>query len=301
MEDTGEFSNPISQDLTSESTALVKRGRPRVGSPITTLWELLQRIEHEDRPDGKITLYRGHTSFRHKLRPAIFRDVNSRIRSRENTILRELITKHPNEFSDDANVFENLVRMQHYELPTRLLDLTYNPLVAAYFACDNDNGDHSEIVSITVDLEHFKYYDSDTVHCISSLAYLNQVEHRELRECGDDDALRNSIAGKRLFDFVSQVRPNFSPRINRKDLSNFFVVSPKLNNPRIIAQTGAFLIFGLSEELTKSSGFAIKKYRIDKSSTSSIRRSLEMIGVTEATIYPSLESTARQIIRKYMP
>lgn len=279
-----------------------KKGRPPAPIPMENLWELLKAIEEDGLQGGaseKITIYRGHTSYRFKLRPAIFREINSKIRIREKNILRELITRHPEDFSGDANVFENLVRMQHYGLPTRLLDVTYNPMIAAFFACQEQTKDHAEIVSITVDLEFFKYYDSDTVHCIANLANLTSSEQRDIKDCVDDEHLKICPAGKRLFDFVVQKRPNFTNRIVRRQLSNVYLVSPKLNNPRIRAQDGAFLIFGVEEELAKQHGFTIKKYRIHKDKTESIRNSLEKLGIKESVVYPSLDRTANQILTKY--
>ena len=286
------------------STAVVttppkKRGRPPAPVAVETLWQLLQEIEQVEKKEGKITLYRGHTSYRHKLRPAIFRDNNKKLRSREHTVLRELITKHPDEFLSDVNVFENLVRMQHYGLPTRLLDVTYNPLVATYFACEINSTYDAEVISITVDIEKFKYYDSDTVHCISNLANLTQPEQKEVRDCKDDECLQNKNSGKRLFDFIVQKRPNFSSRIKLSNLFDIMVVSPKLSNPRIRAQNGAFLIFGLDEELKKQSGFDIKRHRIEKSKVDDIKKSLDMLGINKSSIYPSLENTANQILEKY--
>ncbi|WP_371929795.1 FRG domain-containing protein [Brevundimonas sp. C43] len=53
----------------------------------------------------------------------------------EHLLLRDLVAMHPAQFEADSSALEMLVRMQHYALPTRLLDASWNPLVALYFAC----------------------------------------------------------------------------------------------------------------------------------------------------------------------
>jgi FRG domain len=83
----------------------------------------------KSQPGGRfINLYRGHSKRSYLLQPSIFRQKEHR--RVENNILRELIAIQPNEFREDKTAFEQLVRMQHYGLPTRLLDLSYNPLVS---------------------------------------------------------------------------------------------------------------------------------------------------------------------------
>ena len=53
----------------------------------------------------------------------------------ESELVDEFARFRPEEFSSIENAFELIAKMQHYGLPTRLLDFTYNPLVALYFAC----------------------------------------------------------------------------------------------------------------------------------------------------------------------
>lgn len=91
--------------------------------------------------------YRGHSS-NYELKPSIER-------LRENTfysifditnfIITQAKSEYPVLFSETDNPLELLFKLQHYGIPTRLLDITANPLVALYFSCNNNLNIDGEI------------------------------------------------------------------------------------------------------------------------------------------------------------
>lgn len=118
---------------------------------INSLVEYLDWIKEvcPDGPAHEYTLfYRGHSDFNYKLEPSAYRFDNKgkTFRPVEHHLYSEMLRHSPSDFAEDKNIFERLVRMQHYGLPTRLLDLTLNPLIALYFSCCEKNDVAGEVI-----------------------------------------------------------------------------------------------------------------------------------------------------------
>ena len=109
------------------------------------------------RKDGsrfnEIPLFRGHADNSYQLIPAIARPIESfssdSLIHEERNLIEMAKFKLPDVFREDMQPLELLALLQHYGVPTRLLDVTENALVALYFACCskyNDNGSDGEVI-----------------------------------------------------------------------------------------------------------------------------------------------------------
>ena len=86
--------------------------------------------------------FRGEPACDYRILPKIARS-GCNLLDKENQVRSEMIRASPNEFRGGAaNPIEQLIVMQHYGVPTRLLDVTRNFLVALYFACQPSSIEH---------------------------------------------------------------------------------------------------------------------------------------------------------------
>lgn len=269
------------------------------GRPLTSLKGFIDRVESQAATKEEYFFYRGHSNrSTYRIEPSIMR--NNKTLEAEHHLFRELIATNPAEFKDDNSTLERLARMQHHSCPTRLLDLSSNPLVALYFSTKSNPDAHGEVILFKVQKSHVRFYDSDTVSCIANLARLSFEDKEVLRTISDDE-FEGCGAVKKLVHQIREEKPYFESGIHREDLSKIVVVRTKQSSKRILAQSGAFMIFGLVglDENNPVPGVIIERITIDKESKKKISRSLDALSINDASLFMDIDSSARYIKNRY--
>ena len=259
-----------------------------------------------ERAGDHAAFYRGHSNYSYKLTPSIYRDPGWI--DNEDVLFQELILKCPSDFPNSECTFQKLVKMQHYALPTRLLDLTANPLAALYFACSEgaDPRESGEVVFFRLPKKDVKYFDSDTVSVVANISRRPRPFKLPSRTLGIEKFNANEEI-QYLFHEIKKEKPYFEPKIKREHLESVVCVKPRLDNPRIIRQDGAFLLFGMNKEKRLCADFPDEiVFRPNKqrlfviaSEKKRILRQLESIGITQATLFPEVDRVSLHIKTEY--
>jgi FRG domain len=179
-----------------------------------------------------------------------------------------------------VNEWEVLVAAQHHGLPTRLLDWTYSPLVAAHFA--TLGGDHqSDRVVWRLDWK--------TVHRAFELPELALlIQDLEGIFGGEDPLTPWSLfsAPPRAKEFACMLEP------------------PSLN-ARIVAQSSTFTLCSDKRQSFDrfleghGLGAALTKFIIPAKETARFRDQLDLVSVDERRLFPDLDGVAAEMRRYY--
>jgi hypothetical protein len=247
---------------------------------------------------GTETFFRGHSDAHYELTPSLLRKWDNgdwQFMPSEDRLCKELLIAHHDEFHGDQYCFDRLVRMQHYGLPTRLLDISGNPLVALFFACSNRPDQREipgEVIIFQVSSHGVKYYDSDTVSCLSNLSNLTYAQKNELDLTREKDAFNKTDVAGKLLHHIKSEKGFFEPRIVPDDLMSIICVKAKRTNTRIKSQSGAFLLFGHEAALPDAGQDGIEISRVTIQHKAHILEQLTRININATTVFPSIDQTA---------
>lgn len=278
-----------------------------------SVFDYINRVEEIQvkKSSDEIILFRGHAKEDYELIPSLFRKDNEKIREIEDEAIRQIEIEHPRELAG-MSTLDKLVMLQHYEFPTRLLDFSFNPLVALFFAANSHKEDNGAVIICRVAKDELLPFDNRIVKALASLAIMPNELKKEILEYDSEQlssaltetiflsngfwAMKN-ISDKKLSELAIKIRNRMPPDVNRiPDLSTPVFVETKLLNPRISAQKGAFLLFGMSDEFPEST--QREKIIIPGKHKITIMKELEQFGIDESNMFLSFEHFLRYLREK---
>jgi len=181
------------------------------------------------------------------------------------------------------NSWELYALMQHYGLPTRLLDWSKSPLVALYFALESNASKLNPDRCVWI-IDPFELNDICTNE--SSIFVPTGNGHSELINLENylPTPLRNNGTSG-LLPFPVAIEPPFT-------------------NRRILSQQGCFTVHGsdskpLQNYFIDKKSARIKKVIIPETSRSNLLQELCNLGITEESIYQDLNALSNRIIRVF--
>ncbi len=229
--------------------------------------EILQPFAHDT------AWWRGHAHGEWPLVPQAFRrnpENPDRPRSAERALIGHFMTRAPSRShrpcpaADDH--FGWLFLAQHYGLPTRLLDWTENPLVAAYFAVTDCPDDDGCIWGLSPSCLNGPLID------LNGLVMMQNPHAKMLAE--------SAIAG---------TGPPYR---------NIIAIDGQEIDPRMLAQMSRFTVHPDStplELLYPKNAKWLRQFIIPKDAKTKMRAQLSAFGIRRSNLFPDLASLAAEL------
>ena len=249
-------------------------------------WDDLQRAVFDDVWDEKIMRYRANRIYRGaadkdwRLVPSLNR-VCAHDLSLEQAVIRSFRKYGYTDLAQYTGFWQLLPVAQHYGLPTRLLDWSYSPLVAAHFATEDTDA-----------------YDRDgAIWCIDA----TEVKHRlpkRLRkrlEEANCNIFSLGLLEEEVRDFAEM------QALSPEPYALFFEPASMLD--RIANQYALFSVVSdpgvLLSDILEQQEIDYYKIIIPREVKLEIRDKLDYINISERMLYPGLDGICRWIARQY--
>lgn len=286
------------------TTAAAKKGTTATSSPgpqqsivksVTSVAAFLSELDAIDYVKTKLW-YRGVGDASYFLTPSLFRHKTAKTQSalkkleldlNETFEMRSLPYAESRGWAKDE--WERLFFMQHYRVPTRLLDWSGSPLVSMHFAVTSAGIDKSGNAL------------TDAAVWVLDPARWNDAAYADTGFTGGVLSAKDSWL-KRYSPSEVYTSSGALPPVAMRGVHN---------SARIVAQQGFFTVFGpQSEPMEKIFGWmkdekpvfpgdCLRKFIIPKSHVMKVRDEIFSLGISESTIYPDLEGLASELKRTF--
>jgi len=232
-------------------------------------------------PEGRFLWYRGLNCEQHALLPKIMRDAKTSddVFDREMRLLTRFRQRSMAYWPAGypQNDWEHLFAMQHYGIPTRLLDWSENLFIAAHFAM-LDSSSHN--------------HDNDCVPviwCVDPINWNQTVP--PLSEYGE---------AIQVLTTADEELEAYRPETNKRRCKSPIAMFGSHNSDRIIAQRGTFMVWGNTTDPLEgfASEQAAKLWKIKvNGNREQLSESLRQLGFSETMVFPELPSLSVELTR----
>lgn len=238
---------------------------------ITCVGDLINKIKSLNYRDNDLLWYRGHSVENWELIPSVQR---GNYKKAEQRLLNEFLMKssismknHPD---GDEYVPGWMTLMQHYGLPTRLLDWSASPLIALFFATN----------------DYKKYENEDGCIWILRPEKLNKLEGFNSNIYPmDKDCVRDML------------RPAFhGHQVNKSVTDKIIACCPVEYDMRVYTQQSAFTVHNTVKKIEEiANKYLLSKLIIPRNYKENILCELKILGISLSNIYPDVEHIAQEL------
>jgi len=267
----------------------VLQGRKAMRQIRISGWEELNRELYAHTWNRELSRFRANFAYRgmddagEDLTTTLMR-LGGNYRELETHLLRNFRKYGAQGAGSHASEWNWLAMAQHHGLPTRLLDWTYSPLVAAHFA--------------TAKVE---FFHRDGVIWAADYVALHRLLPPRLKRILNRER-SNAFTLEMLAEAAEGLRP--MEKLSRKDFVLF--LEPPSLDARIVNQFALFSMMSsptarLDDWLKKQSPQLARRIIIPAAVKWEIRDKLDQANITERVLLPGLDGLARWLKRHYMP